>query len=500
MLSIRLLPLLLVVHTCLWSAVKLPALISDHMLIQRDAPVRIWGRADPGETINVSFRGLNISTKADAGGAWQAFLPPSPEGGPHTLSILASNTVAIQDVLVGDVWVASGQSNMVWNVGRAANAQTEIAAAGNPRLRLFKVKQASAAAPQDDVEGEWMVCSPETVKDFSAVGYFFARALLASEGVPQGVIQSAWGGSRAEAWVERTVLEQDPSLQYTLDDWTRLQAKYREDERAYQAKLKEWERRTRKPGGASVPKPDAPRKPFDQWTPAGLYNAMIAPLTPYALRGVIWYQGENNAHRGDGLKYRHLFETLIRNWRLAWGQGDFPFLFVQLANYAKVPEGGAWPELREAQRQTLEIRNTGMAVIIDIGESEDIHPANKQDVGLRLALAARAVAYGQSVTHSGPLARQMTVEAEGVARVRFDHAAGGLKVKGRELAGFEIAGPDGRFMPAEARIDGETVLVTNPAVPVPAAVRYAWANDPPATLYNSAGLPASPFRVPAAGW
>ncbi len=477
-------------------SVKLPAIISDHMLMQRDVPVRIWGKADPGEAINVQFRGRFHPVKANSRGAWEVYLPSTPAGGPHTLAILGQNTISLQDVMVGDVWIASGQSNMVWTVARSDNAQTEIAKALHPSIRLFKVKLKVSPTPLDDVEGEWMVCSPDTVKDFSAVGYFFARALQDRYRIPMGIVQSAWGGSLADAWVDRKILDSDPSLKYTLDEWDKLQAAKPKKEQEYKAQLVAWERASRlaKKAGKEAPKkPAAPGPIPDQWTPGGLYNAMVAPLSPYAIRGVIWYQGESNAIRNDGYRYRHLFESMVRNWRAVWAQGDFPFLSVQLANFQAQPPL-SWAELREAQRQTLELTNTAMAVTIDVGMSKDIHPTNKQDVGQRLALAARAVAYGDHLVYSGPNARMVTSE-EGAARVWFDHIGRGLVARGRELQAFEVAGPDGWFFPGEARIDGDTVVVKSSQIAEPSAVRYAWAEDPPATLYNAEGLPASPFRV-----
>ncbi|MBI4877020.1 MAG: sialate O-acetylesterase, partial [Acidobacteria bacterium] len=301
--------------------------------------------------------------------------------------------------------------------------------------------------------------------------------------LPVGVIQPAWGGTPAEAWTSATALAADASLISVFSDW----GKVTEDSADHLARYQVQPKKT----------PNA-RPPIDpanhQWMPGGLYNAMIAPLTPYAIRGAIWYQGESNAGQKRSYVYRRLFPTLIQDWRRAWGQGDFPFLFVQLANYGKNVPASPWPELREAQAMTLQLANTGMAVSIDIGNPSDIHPTNKQDVGLRLALAARAVAYGEKLVYSGPQFRQAVRDGAGL-RLLFDHAGGGLTAKGGELKGFEIAGRDGKFVPAEARIDGRDVVVSSAVVRDPAIARYAWAASPECNLYNAEGLPASPFRT-----
>jgi sialate O-acetylesterase len=475
--------------------VRLPAVISDHMVLQRDMPVRIFGWADKGESVTVRLAGQTVSTVADGSGHWEAWLRPLSAGGPHELVVAGRNTVTVRDVLVGEVWVASGQSNMVWPVERSRDAEKEAAAANYPRIRLFKVALKTSEEPLEDVEGSWAPCSPETVKSFSAVGYFFARHLHEKLGVPVGVIQSAWGGTPAQAWTSRATLVSEPTLQTYLVEWNRVLVNWPRAKRRWEESLKQWEERAaqaKREGRQPPPRPAQPLGPGHPHTPAGLFNAMIAPLTPYAIRGVIWYQGESNANNYAGL-YRTLFEAMIRDWRQAWGQGDFPFLFVQLANYAKAPPGGYWPLVQEGQLKTLELRNTGMAVTIDIGEAEDIHPKNKQDVGLRLALAARALVYGEKLVYSGPLFRQATREGNRL-RLWFDHVGGGLRARGGVLKEFVIAGADRVFHPAQATIEGDTVVVSSPEVAEPVAVRYAWANNPEATLFNAEGLPASPFR------
>ena len=412
--------------------VRLPALISDHMLLQQEVPVRIWGWANPGEQVRVRFGGQNVSAVADSLGGWEAFLAPLEAGEPFQMVVSGENTITLTDVLVGEVWVASGQSNMVWSVKRSRDAEAELAQAEFPRIRLFKVALKVADQPLEDVEGSWQKCSAQSVADFSAVGYFFARHLHQKRGHPVGVIQTAWGGTPSESWTSRLRLVSESNLAPVLENWERLLAEYPAKGREHQRALQLWERQARtarQKGGPEPRKPRSPQGPGHSWTPGGLYNAMIAPITPYAIRGAIWYQGENNAHRAQGYLYRSLFPALIHDWREQWGLGAFPFLFVQLANFRNTPPQSRWPELREAQLMALDLRNTAMAVTIDIGNPVDIHPINKQDVGKRLSLGARRVAYGEDVVHSGPLYRQLTRERKHL-RVWFDHVGGGLSVVG----------------------------------------------------------------------
>jgi sialate O-acetylesterase len=490
-------PLVLLLALAPLSAdVQLPALFSDNMLLQRDAPVQVWGKAEPGERVTVRFRGQSVTAAADAAGRWSAFLAPMPAGGPDDLTIAGANTVTIRNVLVGDVWVASGQSNMDWPVSRSNNAENEIRTAANPRIRLFKVARNVADYPLEDVAGSWAPSSPDSVPEFSAVGYFFARNLEDKLKVPVGVIHTAWGGTPAESWTSLPALSADPLLLPHIEAWARTLRAYSERLPGYERRLKEWEKQASEAAarGQDPPRrPNAPSGPGHPWTPAGLYNAMIAPLTRYAIRGAIWYQGESNAGSLRAPLYNRLFETMIRDWRRSWGQGDFPFLFVQLANYDKIDADGRWPELRNAQSQTLALRNTGMAVTIDIGDPADIHPRNKQEVGRRLGLAARAIAYGEPLVYSGPMLRRVARDASAL-RLWFDHVGGGLTARGGELKSFQLAGPDRQFVPAAARIDGDSIVVTATQVPEPAAVRYGWSNNPECNLYNAEGLPALPFE------
>jgi sialate O-acetylesterase len=464
-----------------WADVKLPALLSDHMLLQQGAPVRVWGWAAPGEAVTVSFRNQKAAARAGQDGKWAAWLKPLEVGEPSAMTIAGNNTITIQDVLVGEVWVGSGQSNMGMTVKSSKDAEQEMAAANYPRIRLFTVKTTVAGEPLEDVQGSWKLCAPDTVGPFSAALYFFGRDLHKQRGTPMGLIFSAWGGTPAQSWASMPALLAEPPLKFILDDWQKTLANYPAAKEKFDKQV----------AAGTKPAPRPPAGPGHQNTPAGLYNAMIAPLTPFAIRGAIWYQGESNASPAHALPYRRLFRTMIEDWRHAWGIGDFPFLFVQLANF---DSNTSWPVLRESQNKALGLANTGVAVAIDVGESKDIHPKNKQEVGRRLALAARHVAYGETLVYSGPLYRQSACEGDRM-RVWFDSAEG-LQARSGELTGFLIAGQDHKFVPAKAIIEDGTLVVSSPEVKEPAAVRYAWAADPAgANLVNGAGLPASPFRT-----
>ena len=473
--------------------VALPALLGDHMVIQRGLPVHVWGNAAEGEFVSVEFRGATRSTTADAIGQWSVFLPPGEAGGPFDLTIKGNNTIRIEDVLVGEVWVGSGQSNMEFSLKEGMNSASELAGANHPRIRLFHVKNKVALYPLDDVAADpWTICTPESVRDFSAVAYFFGRHLQEKLGVPIGLIETSWGGTPAEAWTSQRALSADSSLMPVYAEWARMNDDSARHQLQRKKQMDEWRSAVARAKADGKEPPGFPWEPNidSSWMPSGLYNAMIAPLTRLPIRGVIWYQGESNASRERAPLYAHLFGTMIQDWRHAWGQSGLPFLFVQLANF-KTGEA-RWPELREAQRQTLALANTAMAVTIDIGTTDDIHPKNKQDVGLRLALAARAVAYGEKIEYSGPMFQQATPEGH-VLRVRFDHIGTGLMARGGNLVGFEISGADGKFVPADAKIEGDTVVVSHSSVAQPAHVRYAWKDDPRCNLYNVEGLPASPF-------
>lgn len=472
----------------------LPALLTDHMVMQRGLPVHVWGMATPHEAVSVTFRNETKSTTADDDGRWSLYLSPGEAGGPFQLAVKATNIVTLTDILVGDVWVASGQSNMEFSMKSLANAPTEIAAAQYPKMRIFRVDHKPADYPVDDVQSKgWAACTPETVAESSAVAYFFARNIQQKLGVPIGLIESSWGGTPAESWTSLHGLSADASLMPVFAVRAKTLAAQSTTVLQQQREEREYQQASAQAKANGTPPPEWHWHPdFAAWAPSALYNGMIAPLTPFAIRGVIWYQGEANSGERAPL-YARLFQTMIRDWRNHWGEGDFPFLFVQIANWDTAPEA-LWPDVRNAQRQALELKNTGMAVTIDIGDAVDIHPKNKQDVGLRLALAARAIAYGEKVEWSGPLYRQVTQE-EHALRVWFDHADG-LAAKGAALTGFEVAGADGKYVAADAKIDGASVVVTSSTVTTPVSVRYGWAANPTCNLVNREGLPASPFQAP----
>jgi len=637
----RLLGILFFPFVCLISRAEVrPARVfGSHMVLQRDQPVPVWGWADAGEPVTVRFAVQEVRVTADASGYWRAVLAPAPAGGPYSMVIRGTNTLVLQDILVGDVWLCSGQSNMEWPVEESNHAAREIAAATDSQIRLFTVPQTMSTTPRPDLSGgAWQVGSPETVGDFSAVGYFFGRELRGQRGVPIGLIHASWGGTRIEPWISPAAMATFPEYRAEvagLPDFE-LEKLQKQGEQQFEAWKKSfssfdrgmrqgrpqwagtawpvagwdtmpvpqfwqnagltdlngvvWFRRTftlpekmanqrvvlhlgpiddsdvawvngrkvgetidnrrayrvypveanlvktgrntlvvriedygsrggmwGKPaevylqaGNGRIPLagtwnykigtealPPPPKRVGPNSKPALLFNAMIHPLIPGAIKGVIWYQGESNAKQA--YQYRTLFPRLIEDWRQQWTQGDFPFLFVQLANFyapKAMPTESSWAELREAQRMALALPRTGMAVAIDIGEANDIHPRNKQEVARRLALAARKTAYGETLVSSGPVYQSMRTEGNKI-RLTFDHVGTGLTAKdGEKLTGFAIAAAGQPFGWAEAVIEGNTVVVWSDTVAYPVAVRYAWADNPAgANLYNREGLPASPFRT-----
>jgi sialate O-acetylesterase len=475
--------------------VKLPKVLSSHMVVQRDLPVHVWGTASAGETVSVSFRGETGTTTAGRLGRWSLYLKAGNAGGPFTLTVAgtplvgsAAETVTLEDVLVGDVWVASGQSNMEFPLSRASTAATDLPNAANPKIRLLMVDKKPAHWAQDDIVSKgWTESTPETAKDFSAVAWYFAREIADKEKVPVGVIDSTWGGTPAEAWTRVEALGEDATLSPLFKYWGQ-----RTDEQAdAELSQKDEQRQKDEAKAAGKPEPQFPWHPdVLSWGPGLLWNGMIAPLTPMAIRGVIWYQGESNAGNERNTLYDKTMRALIEDWRKQWGIGSFPFLYTQIANFRP---GDTWPVLREQQVKTLGLVNTGMAVTIDIGTPDDIHPPNKADLGHRLALWARAREYGEDIAYSGPTFRQATPEGKSI-RVYFEHHSKGLMAKGGELTGWEVAGADKKYVPAKAMIDGHTVVVTSDAVAEPRFVRYGWSASPDCNLYNGEGLPASPFR------
>ena len=493
--------------TAVQAAVRLPALVGDNMVLQAEAKTNVWGWADPQEKVTVTFAGQKGGATTGADGKWSVRLADLKAGTAGELTIAGTNTIALKNVIVGEVWVASGQSNMEFAVAGAMNKDAEIAAANFPQIRMFNVKRAAKDEPQEDCIGKWEVTTPEAVGHFSAVGYFFARHLHEKLKQPVGVIHTSWGGTPAEYWTPKPVLEAELEFKPAVENWKKTVAAYPEAKAAWDVKMAEWKTAAEAAKAAGMPEPKKPGNPPRGGdaigSPGSLYNGMIAPVVPYTIQGAIWYQGEANA--SAALLYRKLFPTMIMSWRRAWSTGglagselpDFPFLFVQLANYLprfEQPVESRWAELREAQLMTLELPHTGMAVAIDVGEADDIHPKNKQEVGRRLALSAESTVYFQDQEFSGPIIGGAQPE-EGKIRLSFRNAEGMKSSDGGPIKGFAVAGEDRVFKWAEVEIQGDHVLVSSKDVPAPIAVRYAWADNPECNLINAAGLPASPFRT-----
>jgi len=446
------------------AAVKLPSIIGDNMVLQRDRAVPVWGWDDAGTQVTVTVGEAKATATADAGGRWAVELPAMKAGGPFTMTIEGTDTVTVKDILIGEVWVCSGQSNMEWTVSNSNNAPEEIAAANHLQIRHIKIPHVPADQPQDNVPSDgWKVCSPETVAGFTAVGYFFGRYLNQQLDVPIGLIGSNWGGTRIEPWTPPIGFQSVPALKDIADNL------------------------------ANFPTKNADGKVNHQ-TPLALYNGMIHPLLPYAVRGAIWYQGESN--NGEGMLYHEKMKALIHGWRSVWNDESMPFYFVQLAPFRYGGEPTRLPGIWEAQLKTLCVPNTGMAVTVDIGNVTDIHPRNKQDVGKRLALWALAKNYGQNdLVYSGPLYSSMKVDGN-KAVISFDHVGGGLDSRdGQPLTHFQIAGENKEFVDAKAEIVGDTVVVSADGVDKPVAVRFGWHQEAEPNLSNKAGLPASPFRT-----
>jgi sialate O-acetylesterase len=442
------------------------------MVLQQGMKCPVWGTAEPGEEViavlDTGGKEFESSKKA-AGqdGKWQVEFDALKAGGPYTLTLKGKNTVRLKDVYVGEVWVCSGQSNMWWPM--TLSAPDAIKSATHPKIRLFTVEQRVSEKPVEDlivstkdpahITGQWLECNPKTVGSFSAVAYFFGRELEKALKVPVGLIHTSWGGTVAEAWTTREALEANPDLKYLI--------------------------------------PKGSIQPGNPNQGTVLYNGMIAPLLPFAVKGAIWYQGESNA--GRAVEYRTLFPAMIKSWREAWKRGDdFPFLFVQLAPFmatSTVPSESAWAELRDAQLHTSQtVPSAAQAVITDVGETSDIHPKRKEPVGARLALAARALGYGEKIEYAGPVFQNMSVDGN-KAVLSFTHVGKGLEARGGLPLGFTIAGEDRKFLSAHAEIRGDTVVVWHPQVEKPVAVRFGWTNYPVVDLWNKDGLPATPFRT-----
>jgi sialate O-acetylesterase len=440
-----------------YGQIKLPSVIGDNMVLQQNAKVSIWGWGNPGTIIKVcgSWNNDTVSTKISNQSEWSVKLSTSPAGGPYTVALKGNETVILKNVMIGEVWICSGQSNMEWSAdSKINNGEEEIKNANHPDIRLFHVKKLGSDSPQDNCFASWETCSPETMHSFSAIGYFFARDLQEKLNVPVGIIEAAWGGTPAEVWVRKEIVWDDPLMN-------------------------ECARKLRK---------------YDSWpsVPGVVYNGMIAPITNYRIAGAIWYQGESNADNPES--YRRLFGTLIRSWRQDF-RNNFPFYYVQIAPYSYGKDTRA-PLIREMQMQTMDIPKTGMVVVSDlVDDVKNIHPRDKQDVGKRLADWALGETYGiKGLTYRNPLYKSMSIEKNKI-RISFDNVPAGLKSSGKEITAFEIAGADKVFKPANVKIDGNTVLVWSKEVKIPVAVRFSFSNDAIGNLFNSEGLPVAPFRT-----
>jgi sialate O-acetylesterase len=492
--------LALLFAVCAWPVIHgevLPATIfGDGAVLQRDMPVPIWGTAAPGEKIEVVFRGQKVSAMTDGAGRWRVALEPLPASAePSELIVRGDDSVRASNILVGDVWLCSGQSNMEMPVRDAGNAKEEMAAAIFPQIRQFYIPRTASETPQAEARGAWTVCSPGTVGDFSAAAYYFGRELHQRLNVPIGLINSSRGATQIESWMSEESLRADPAFARVFERWQKRLELIPARMRAYEEALLRWDdgaRRAREQGlDYKQPKPKKPDATEIRWKPAGLYNAMIHPITPASIRGVIWYQGETNSVRHG--EYAHLFKTMITQWRAAFRQPGLPFYYVQLANTVRKhdPTGEEFAFLREAQRAALQLPGTGMVVTADIGDGA-IHPANKQDAGRRIAGIALAKTYGQKIEYSGPLfAGAMRRGHE--FHIQFSHAQGLFFSGSLAVTGFELADKSMDFVAADARIDGERIIVSSPRIKEPHTVRYAWGNTPVAPLFNAARLPASPF-------
>jgi sialate O-acetylesterase len=451
---------------------QLAHIFSDHAVLQRDAPIHIWGWDTPGKAVTVTLRGqqgkpVSVATTTDTGGKWSADLPPQPAGGPYQLTVQGTGTATISDVLIGDVWIAGGQSNMQLPLkgfpGSAPlkNGPQELANATQPQIRLIHIHPQTSSHPMADQDAVWGPCTPGTAANFSAVAYFFGREIQQRQNVPIGLIEEVYGGTPIEPWISLDSLNADPAAKPVFALWDKI----------------------------------APHAQ-DSWAPAYIYNAMIQPLLGLRVKGFLWYQGETSASPDRAPLYFNLFSLLVNDWRSKWGLGNFPFLYAQISSFKGKP-GDDWGIIRDAQRRVLSLPNTRMAVTLDVGDPNNIHPPDKQTVAHRLVLTARNLVYGENIEDSGPLYRSTALDGHNI-RVTFDHAEGLVAKGGTELTGFEVAGDDHRFFPATATIEGSTVIVTGSSVAAPKFVRYAWANVPVANLYNGADLPAGTFSSESA--
>ena len=471
-----------------WADVSLPNIFGDHMVLQRGQENKVWGRAEPREEILVTIAGQEHEVIADSDGQWSLQLESMQAGGPHELVVSGYNEVVIRDVLVGEVWLCSGQSNMEWRVKNTNDPDLVVAAANYPRIRMINYPNVGSQEPiWTHKNSKWMVCSPKTVGEFSAVGFFFGRQLRHTIDVPIGLVNDAWGGSAVEAWIDRDKLEADGDFEGLLQRWQQEEQQYGALNAEETTDPKQKKRLQKLKGRMS-----------GNQRPGNIYNGVLKSHLGYGIRGAIWYQGESNA--GRAYQYRELFPKMISTWREEWGQGDFPIYWVQLADFRQEkpqPAESDWAELREAQTMTLDkLPNTGQAVIIDVGEGKDIHPRNKITVGQRLARWALANEYGIDVAYRSPRYKSMEVNGGSIV-VSFNNVQGGWRpFDVNKPVGFAIAGEDKNFVWADAKIiDGSRIEVSSSKVPEPVAVRYAWADNPRCNMYTSLGLPLTPFRT-----
>ena len=495
--------LALVVPAVAFADVELCHVFTDHMVLQRNRQNPVWGWDAPGTKVMVTIKDQKHEATADANGRWQVKLDAMKAGGPFVLKVSGSSDVTIQDVLVGEVWVCSGQSNMAFTVGSSTDADLETLTARYPRIRHLRIPNRASQKHEKDFNGAWTVCSPQTVRIYTGVGYFFGLEIHQALGVPVGLINNSWGGSSAEAWVRRDLLEKDERYTELMKRWAGIEKTY-DHEKAmakYAQQLKNWQEAVKKAKAEKKPIPRRPRAPRNPLTgnhrPGNLYGGCLYPVIGYGIRGTIWYQGESNASRA--YQYRHLFPLMINNWRQDWKQGDFPFYWVSLADYRReVPEPGesTWAELREAQTMTLSLPHTGEAIITDLGEADDIHPRNKRDVGKRLARLALAQDYGYKIVNRSPRYLSHTIK-DGKVIIKFQDVGDGLDTFDvREPIGLAIAGEDRKFVKAQGKIlSNDTLLVWSDQVKNPVSVRYAWADNPVCNLQNRTGLPVTPFRT-----
>lgn len=482
--------------------VKLPSIFGSHMVLQQGQKDRVWGWAAPGEHVTVAIGLQSKSTTAGRDGKWMVTLDPMTVGGPFELRIEGDNTIVLHDVLIGEVWICSGQSNMQWSVGQAYDADLESLTAKSSQIRLISVPQVGTQEPQDDFKGHWEVLNADNVKSFSAVGYFFGRQLQQTLGVPIGLIDDAWGGSACEAWVRRDLLEADETYKPLMDRWRKQESELPEAMAKYQERLADWREEVKTAKAEGKQPPRRPQSPDGAMRgnarPGNIYNGVLKPTIGYGIRGVVWYQGESNASRA--YQYRDLFPLMIKSWRDEWNIGDFSFYWVQLADFkAEKTEPGDsdWAELREAQTLTMsKLPKTGQAVIVDLGEARDIHPRDKQNVAKRLARWALARDYGVDVPCQSPTYKSMEKDGNKIV-LTFEHTGSGLvPFDVNDLRGFAVSSSDRKFVWAKAKLVGNNkVEVWADDVSDPVAVRYAWADNPVCNLYSREGLPVTPFRT-----